>query len=124
MKNKGIIVLGIILIGMTGCGKEDILVGKWETKYELGMYGEVNQIYEFEKSGKCKKIIYTDMKIEKECKYKKKEKEIEITFETGEKSILKYRVEGEDVVINGYLYKKQKSPRTPLCPKGLYFSIF
>ena len=47
MKKKAIIVGGMALL-LTGCGKEkNELLGTWETKYEMSVFGEVTESYTF-----------------------------------------------------------------------------
>lgn len=109
MSAKKVILLGIGLLFVTGCGsKKDELLGKWTTKYEMGMYGEVTQIYEFNKDKTCKRIIVTDMKIEKECTYEKTENTIEIKYNDGDADTVNYRFEEKGAVIDGFTYTKSK----------------
>ena len=105
---KGIIV-GVIMVMAVGCGKKTKeVIGSWTTEYELGMYGEITQTYEFHKDNTCKKILMTDMKIEKECTYEIKEDKIEMTYEDGQVRIVSYRVDGDDLIIGGYRHTKSK----------------
>lgn len=104
MKKIGMILMMVLL---TGCGKKDELVGKWTTKYELGMYGEITQIYEFHKNKTCKKTLITDMTIEKECTYKRKKDTIEIKYDDQEEEI-PYRMEEDILILGGYQHTKNK----------------
>lgn len=105
---KVLFVVGVSLLVLTGCGKKDELLGKWKTTYELGMYEEVEQTYEFKKNKSCIKTLKTDQKIEVNCKYKVNDNKIEVEYDDGKKTTLTYRKEDKDLVIDGYKYKKQK----------------
>ena len=105
---KKIIVIGVGLLLLTGCGKkENEIVGTWSTQYELGVYGEITQTYEFDKNKTCKKILVTNMEIEKNCTYEVKEDIIKITYEDGQVYEAPYRKEKDGLVIGGYKHKKQ-----------------
>ena len=105
MKKEIIMILSIILL--TGCGKKDELIGKWTTRYELGMYGEITQIYEFQKKGGCKKTLITDMIIEKDCTYEKKEDSLEIRYNDNTKQSIQYRMENDKLILGGYEHIKE-----------------
>ncbi len=97
----------LVIILLTGCHRKDNLVGKWTTKYELGMYGEITQTYEFHKNKTCKKILITDMIIEKECTYQKKKDTIDITYRDGTNQSIAYRMEEDTLILGGYKHIRE-----------------
>ncbi len=112
MKKQIIIIVTFITLAgiLTGCGKKESkeeLIGKWTTKYELGMYGEITQTYEFQKDKTCKKTLITDMVIENSCTYEKKDNTIEITYSDGKTDSLNYRMEEDKLILGGYTHTKE-----------------
>ena len=68
-------IMILVLILTAGCGKteeqkkKDKLLGTWETKYTLAVFGEVTESYVFEKEGKCVRTVTTDQDIKNDCTY-------------------------------------------------------
>ena len=94
---KVIVILSLLLF--TGCmskeekelkKQEEKLLGTWETKYELGAFGEVSEKYIFKKNNECIRIIWED-KIDKES-YSKYEE-----------------VDDKTIIISEHIYKKEEA---------------
>lgn len=82
MKKKMMIVGGMMLL-LTGCGKEkkNTIIGTWETKYEMNVFGEVTETYTFKEGNECVRILNAGSDIIEECTYEIKDKEIRIIWE-------------------------------------------
>ena len=76
------ILVFIILILMVGCGKvekeEDKLIGTWETKYNLSVFGEVTESYVFKENKECVRMLNTGSDIVNKCTYEFNEEKDEI----------------------------------------------
>lgn len=101
-------IIAVILFIYLNFFKQDSLIGKWETSYELGSLGEVTQIYEFKKDGTCKKTLKTDMNIELNCTYKIENDKMTIEYENDTKTVITIKKEDNGYLIGGYLHKRQK----------------
>ena len=111
MKKKAIIVGGMALL-LTGCGKEkNELLGTWETKYEMSVFGEVTESYTFKEENKCIRIFNAGSDIIEECTYEVKEGKIRIIWENkiDKESYSKYiQIDENTIAIAENQYKRKK----------------
>lgn len=102
------LIIIVILFIYLNIYKQNNLIGKWKTSYELGSLGEVTQIYEFKKDGTCKKTLKTDMNIELNCTYKIEDDKMTIKYENDTQTVVTIIKEDNGYIIGGYLHKRQK----------------
>ena len=90
MKMKKLIVIMICLVVLTGCGKteteeekkQENIIGKWITKYELSVFGEVTEEYVFKENNECVRMLNTGSDIVEECTYEITDEGIRIIWES------------------------------------------
>lgn len=72
------VLIVMLLLLTAGCGKnskseskklQDKLLGTWETKYELSVFGEVTESYVFKENGECVRMLNTGSDIANKCTY-------------------------------------------------------
>jgi len=111
MKKKAIIVGGMLLV-ITGCGKaKNELLGTWETKYEMNVFGEVKESYTFKEDNECVRIFNAGSDIIEECTYEVKDKEIKIVWDSkiDKKSYNKYvKIDENTIAIGNNKYTRKK----------------
>ncbi len=112
-----IALLGFFLL--TGCKsneeKEEIkkqqnIIGKWNTTYEIGAIGKVKESYLFKKNGKCIRILNAGNDIIDECTYDLKDNQIKIIWNNklDKKSYSKYvEIDEKQIQIGDHIYKKE-----------------
>ena len=63
------IIIVICLLLLSGCSKKELIIGSWETSYEINGIGKIKEIYNFEKNNKCIRTIIIDSEINTDCTY-------------------------------------------------------
>ena len=94
--------------------QEEKLLGTWETKYELGAFGEVSEKYIFKENKECIRIINTGNDITNNCTYEFNEdrSKIRIIWEDkiDKESYSKYEeVDDKTIIISEHTYKKEEA---------------
>ena len=116
---KLMILLSLVLL--TGCAskeekelkkQEKKLLGTWETKYELGAFGEVSEKYTFKKENKCIRTINTGTDITDDCTYEFNEDRTQIRILWDNKldkdGYSKFEVvDDNNIMISEHKYTKQ-----------------
>lgn len=80
MKKTALVLLFLLLL--TGCGKKDAIIGKWQTNYQIKGIGNITESYEFKEKGKCIRTLKTPSIINTDCTYEfnKDKTKIKITW--------------------------------------------
>lgn len=108
-------ILGIILI-ISGCGKkekkpEEKIIGTWETKYELSVFGEVTEGYSFKEKGQCVRMLNAGTDIVEKCTYEITEEGIRIIWEDkmDKETYSKYiEIDEDTIMIGEHKYTRKK----------------
>lgn len=109
---KKIYILGILFL-LSGCikSKQGVLIGTFETTYELGAFGKVIERYQFKEDGRCIRTLKAGNDITRTCTYEIKKDKIKIVwndkldkehFDTYKK------IDKNTVMIGNYKYKRKK----------------
>ena len=86
MNKKKIMTVASMLL-LTGCASKlstkQKLIGTWESKYELSVFGEVTETYSFKEDGKCVRVLNAGNDMADNCTYEfnKEENEIRIVWD-------------------------------------------
>ena len=69
------IMIFLMLLIMVGCKtktkeeEKDKIIGSWETKYSLSVFGEVTESYVFKENHECIRMLNTGSDIVNKCTY-------------------------------------------------------
>ena len=106
---------------ITGCGakekqkakeEQEKILGTWEAKYELSVFGEVSETYTFKEEGKCVRVLNAGNDIADNCTYEFNEDKTEIRIlwedKLDQESYSKYiEIDDNTIMIGEHKYEKK-----------------
>ena len=108
---KKIIPLIIVLFILTGCKKTNSIIGEWETKYDISVFGEVTDKYIFKENNECEKIVNAGTEIKLDCTYEFNDDKTKIKISWDGKlydEYVSYEMTDKDTIkIGEYTYVKK-----------------